>query len=82
MKEAVGAVLPHVASSPTYPMHYQCPEGKGSWCGNKRNPATYKHRKGIPKAVLDFVQPVFDDLSSSDLLSKCLHGKHKMRIKV
>ena len=75
MKEAVSAVLPHVSSSGTNPMHDKCPEGENSWCGYKRNPATYKHRKGIPKAVADFIQPVFNDLSSSDLLSKCLHGK-------
>ena len=75
MKEAVNAVLPHVASSASNLMHDNCPDGESSWCGFKANPEAYNHRKGIPRAVVDFIRPVFDDLSCTELLKKCLHGK-------
>ena len=75
MRASVKAVLPHVASSSAKPMHKNCPDGVDSWCGFKRNPDSYKHRKGIPQPIVDFIQPVFDDLSSEVLLKKCLHGK-------
>ena len=79
MRASVKAVLPHRASSSQKPMHDSCPDGVESWCGFKRNPDNYKHRKGIPQPILYFIKPVFDALSSEELLSKCLHGKTQMR---
>ncbi|KAG1662100.1 4-coumarate--CoA ligase-like 9 [Nymphon striatum] len=38
-------------------------------------PESYKHIKGLPDPVMGFIQPVFDSLSSTELLGKCLHGK-------
>ena len=43
--------------------------------GSKKNPETYKHKKGLPKAIVHFIKSVFQDLSKESLLSKCLHGK-------
>ena len=75
MQQSVKAVLSHVASSEENPMHDSCPEGERSWCGYKRDPASYKHKKGQPMDIVNFIKPVFDDLSSSQLLEKCLHGR-------
>ena len=75
MQQSVKAVLSHVASSEENPMHDSCPEGERSWCGYKRDPASYKHKKGLPMDIVNFIKPVFDDLSSSQLLEKCLHGR-------
>ena len=75
MTNAVRAVLPHVASSEKNQMHDNCPTGEDSWCGFRRDPESYKHKKGLPDAVVKFIQPVFDSLSSIELLGKCLHGK-------
>ena len=75
MEQSVKAVLPHVASSEENPMHDNCPDGEGSWCRYKRDPESYKHRKGLPIDIVEFIKPVFDDLSSRKLLEKCVHGK-------
>ena len=75
MQQSVSAILPHVASTAKNKMHDNCPDGHNSWCGFKRNPDTYKHKAGLPMDIYGFIKPVFDDLSSPDLLKKCLHGK-------
>ncbi len=75
MQEAVSAILPHVSSSASNVMHEKCPEGEDSWCGFKKDPQSYKHGKGLPVAVMEVIQPVFNDLANPDLLKKCLHGK-------
>ena len=31
--------------------------------GSKKNPETYKHKKGLPKTIVDFIKYVFQDLS-------------------
>lgn len=75
MVSAVKAVLPHVASTEARPMHNNCPRGPESWCGYQRDRTAYKHRNGLPDAVVEFVRPVFDDLADVELLRRCLHGK-------
>lgn len=75
MKRAVRAVLPHVASSNENKMHEGCPEGPDSWCKYKTDPENYKHKKGLPKPIVEFIKPVFEDLANEKLLKKCLHGK-------
>ena len=56
-------------------MHDKCPDGENSWCKFKQNPETYRHKNGLPAAVMKFVQPVFDSLADEQLLKKCLHGR-------
>ncbi|RUS86796.1 hypothetical protein EGW08_005456 [Elysia chlorotica] len=65
MVKAVKAVLPHVASTEQRPMHDNCPEGPESWCGFKRDKASYKHKNGLPDAVVEYIKPVFDDLATT-----------------
>ena len=75
MEQSVRAIPPHIASSKENPMHDNCPDGEESWCGYKIDPESYKHRKGLPTDIIKFIQPVFADLSSQQLLAKCVHGK-------
>ena len=74
MAKAIDACLLHVASTDKNPQHQLCPDGPNSWCGYKRDKDQYKHKNGIPKSIVDFIKPVFQDLSKTDLLSKCTHG--------
>ena len=75
MKQSVSAVLDHVASTDSNPMHDQCPDDLESWCKFKLDKDNYKHRHGLPLPVRDFIRPVFKDLANEELLKKCLHGK-------
>ena len=75
MKASVSAVLDHIASTDQNPMHQNCPDGDDTWCKFKLDPQNYKHRHGLPLTIRDFIRPVFKDLASEELLSKCLHGK-------
>eukprot|EP00795_Rhopilema_esculentum_P002475 gene2475-18136_t len=58
------------------PQHHLCPKGKDSWCGWQRDFANgtnqYQHKKGLPKAVIDAVIPIYDSLADHTLLSRCL----------
>lgn len=74
MAKAIKASLYHVASTDENPQHHLCPDGENSWCGYQRDSETYKHKNGIPKCIVDFIEPVFDNLSNPDLLGKCTHG--------
>jgi hypothetical protein len=64
----------HVASTNENPQHHLCPDGEDSWCGYKRDESTYHHKNSIPKCIVDFIKPVFNDLSKKELLNKCTHG--------
>lgn len=74
MARSIKAVLYHVASTESDPQHHLCPDGDDSWCGYKRDEETYEHKKGIPKCIVEVIEPVFDDLSKAELLQKCTHG--------
>jgi len=80
MKKAVVATLFHVASSEKNKWHDYCPTGADSWCKFQRSKVDktvkYKPGAGIPvEIVLTHLKPIYNDLSSDSLLSKCLHGK-------
>ncbi|MCP4483313.1 MAG: hypothetical protein GY823_01950 [Flavobacteriaceae bacterium] len=76
MQNDIKAGLYHIASSESKPQHDMCPEGKDSWCGWQQDKAndthTYKHKNSLPEAIVDEVQPIYDDLSKEALLSRCL----------
>lgn len=78
MQKNVIAALFHCASSANKPMHGQCPTGKNSWCYFQRSlsaklPVKEKYA-GLPNNVLNVMKPVYMNLCSKELLSKCLHG--------
>jgi hypothetical protein len=78
MRKNILAVLHHscVADS-SDARHILCPKTKDSWCKYQRykfQNKDYKEKPGLPNAIKTFIKPVFNDLISEDLLSKCLHG--------
>ena len=81
MKKAIHASLFHVASSSKNNWHNHCREGSSSWCPFKQDQANctsnYKPGAGLPLDIVAQFKPIYNDndLSSSELLYKCLHGK-------
>ena len=79
MKKAIHAGFFHVISTEKDNYHDHCPRGKDSWCTHKVDQAEgtnkYKPGKGLPINIIKHIKPIFQDLSTDDLLSKCLHGK-------
>jgi hypothetical protein len=80
MQNSVRASLFHVASSKTNNWHNpHCPTGPNSWCRYNRdlasNSQTYKPGPGLPIDIVMLLKPIFAELSSDDMLFKCLHGK-------
>lgn len=79
MKTAIHASLFHVASSKENNYHHHCPDGENSWCRFKSDKATglstYKPGAGLPKKIIYTIRPIYEDLSNSKLLDKCVHGK-------
>lgn len=80
MRKAIWAIWNHKASTDENPLHHFCPKGPESWCTYQKANCTdtvnqYKHRNTIPVAVMDFIKPIFDDLSKPQLLRRCLKGK-------
>ena len=80
-KSAPDTSLFHVASSHKNNYHTHCPTGKNSWCKFNKDEAchtnSYKAGAGLPLEVIAKLKPIYKDLSSTDLLAKCLHGKTK-----
>ena len=74
MAKSIKASLYHVASSDEKPQHHLCPDGKESWCGFKRDPASFRHKNGIPECIVKLIEYIFADLSKPELLRKCTHG--------
>ena len=79
MRKVVGAVLYHYseANDPAS-QHQCCPQGGESWCKYQADLAngatTYVHKSVLPVYVREKIKPIFQDLGSEELLSKCLHG--------
>jgi len=66
MKKAVWAIYNHRNGD-----HQDCPE----WCPMTKSgdlEVANKHR--LPGFIMDLLKPVFDELGSEELLSKCAHG--------
>lgn len=76
MKNDILAGLYHVASTDEHQQHDLCPKGENSWCGWQKDVAlkrsTYKHRQGLPDAIVHAVLPVYQQLSKDELLVRCL----------
>lgn len=78
MKESIDAILRHRVSTDEMHNHTLCPKGKESWCAFQRNLAAsskpFHHKNPLPKAVALKIKPLFDRLSSRDLLQRCVDG--------
>ena len=79
MKKGIYAAWCHVSSSSDNNFHVHCPAGPNSWCIYQcdlvNGTSTYKPGNGLLPSVIKHVKSVFDNLSSNELLSKCLDGK-------
>ncbi|GFX53169.1 uncharacterized protein TNCV_361641 [Trichonephila clavipes] len=52
--------------------------GDDSWCGYNRSILkgdTYKHKQSLSIVIMNCIKKLFKDLSSPELLFRCLHGK-------
>ena len=79
MKKAVGAVLWHCTDfdDNSY-RHRFCPTGETTWCKwqrEKEHGVQQQSKTSIPKWIHDLLKPIFEELSSDELLSRCLHGQ-------
>ena len=78
MRKNILAVLHHsCVADLSDARHILCPKTKDSWCKYQRlklQNKDYKEKPGLPNAMKTFIKPIFKDLMSEDLLSKCLHG--------
>lgn len=79
MRKSIWAIWNHKASTNENPKHGYCPEGPESWCTYQKAVSAnqvdkYRHKNTIPIAVMDFIKPIFDDLSKPVLLRRCLKG--------
>ncbi len=81
IKKAVNVILHHVVSDSDEELSQQhkfCPRGKESWCRYWRDIATgtntYNENSRLPSVFFNELQPIFNRLSDSDLLKRCLLG--------
>ena len=79
MRSDILASLFHVASSKSNNWHSYCPTGESSWCkfnlDKVKSTSTYKPGAGLPQDIVHRLKPIYQNLSSTSLLEKCLHGK-------
>lgn len=82
MTEAIWAIWYHKASTDEKPQHHFCPPGETSWCQYRRAEATgreedYRHpkKKVMPAAVMMAIKQIFEDLTSPNLLQRCIGAK-------
>ena len=60
--------------------HYYCPDGILSWCSYKRDQVTnknedeIKNKSRLDPVFLDLLQKMITDLTSKELLSRCIRG--------
>lgn len=82
MKDDILATLHHCVSTDAAPRHFKCPKGVESWCFYNRalakneNPGSHAvHVKTpISETVLKHIAPVYQRLSSYELLNRCTKG--------
>ncbi|XP_062516106.1 uncharacterized protein LOC134191499 [Corticium candelabrum] len=74
MKKAIWATYYHRSSTDNNPQHHYCPDGEGTWCKYNKDASSYSHHDAIPEPIAAIIKPAYEELSSDDLLNKCLHG--------
>lgn len=60
MLQNTEATLYHIASTDAEPNHIMCP--MDSWCGWYNDPVDYKQRHGLPKEIVEMIEPIYKDL--------------------
>lgn len=79
MREAIWATLYHKISTDENPQHDKCPPGEDSWCSWQKAKATgtldeHKHKPPMSEIVFSAVKPIYEELTSDDLLTRCIGG--------
>ena len=79
MKTATWATLKYKSLTDTNPQHDSCPPGDDSWCTWQKAKAQgklaqYSHEPALSDDVLSEMAAVYKDLSSENLLQRCIGG--------
>ncbi|XP_011685181.1 PREDICTED: uncharacterized protein LOC105448356 [Wasmannia auropunctata] len=79
MRNDVWATLYHKISSDEIPQHDKCPTRVDSWCSWQRDKASgllssFTHKPPMHEDVFKAIKPIYEELSSDDLLSRRLGG--------
>ena len=79
MKTAIWATLKHKSSTDANPQHGSCPPRDDSWCTWQKAKAhgklaQYSHKPALSDDVLSEITPVYEDLSSENLLQLSIGG--------
>lgn len=80
MKKAIWATLYHKISTNEKPQHHLCPEGPRSWCAWQLRKAitgdeiNHEHDPAMSNEVFEGIKPIYKELSSDELLTRCLGG--------
>jgi len=77
MRNAVWATYYHKISTDKAPQHSHCPAGTDSWCEWRKSEAaglldSYEHPPALDEEVQQILKPIYEELSSDDLLERCL----------
>ena len=80
--KAIWAIFYHSILGPSYEsldaQHSYCPDGEDSWCKYKKDllhgTTTYDRKKCLPFVFRGELKPIFEWLSSRDLLNSCKQG--------
>ena len=78
MRKAVGAVLYHCTDAATPEAQHMFCDKESEWWKHRiaeKKGELYVDKPGLPIAVRNVIFHIFQDLSSEELLKKCLHGK-------
>ncbi|EFN74655.1 hypothetical protein EAG_00007, partial [Camponotus floridanus] len=64
----------HKLSTDEKPQHEKCPSGENSWCSWQKAQAIdsvdYKHKPAFSTTVFEAILPIYEELSSDDLLTR------------
>lgn len=79
MRNEIWSTLYHKMSTDENPQHEKCPIGVDSWCSWQRSKAlgtlaTYEHKSPMHEDVFKAVQPIYNELSSDNLLSESFNA--------
>lgn len=86
MKKAIRATIAHCSSTDEHPQHADCPTGPTSWCFFTRSVTERKQPESHDKmslklnaTVVEKLQPLYERLSSDELLALAAHEvQHRM----
>ena len=74
MKTAIWATYYHRSSTDNNPQHHHCPDGEDTWCKYNTDASSYIHHDAIPEPIAAIIKPAYEELTSDNLLNKCLYG--------